>query len=155
MGICTETWTLGGSLNLGCVADTQQQYENGAHILDLCGQGMAAENVMLSYLTKLNANSSLCNVIMCKLVYPLAATTFTEEECKAIMWPDLNQGLPAAGFVQTFPSAIVHGPLQYHLNIPNLFTEQITAHIEVLLKYQDQRSNLTGIFSYMSGEAAL
>jgi len=70
-----------------------------------------------------------------------------------VTWPEPR--LPAAGFVQTFPRAIVHGPLQYHLNIPNLFTEQITAHIEVLLKYQDQRSNLTGIFSYMSGEVVL
>jgi len=52
------------------------------------------------------------------------------------------------------PRVLAHGPLSYQgLNIPNLFTEQTTAHIETLLKYQDQLDDPTRVLLRATGEA--
>jgi len=68
----------------------------------------------------------------------------TQTQCMAIMCPILAQGLPATGFVRSFPRAIVHGPWQWGgLNIPNLFTEQLIAHAHTILKFGGQKGNIT------------
>jgi len=96
---------------------------------------------------------SLCNVIMQKLLYPLMATTLTMDQCQKIMSPILAQGLPSAGFVQTFPHTLAHGPLQFcGINIPNLFTEQTLAHIHMLLKFSNQPQDLMGFLLHATGE---
>jgi len=48
-------------------------------------------------------NFSLHNVLLWKLVYPLLATTFTQEQCRKIMSPILAQGLLLVGFVHLPP----------------------------------------------------
>jgi len=71
--------------------------------------------------THLAAEFGMHQMIFQKLEYPLVATTFTQQQCMAIMCPILAQGLLAAGFVRSFPRAIVHGPWQWGgLNILNL-----------------------------------
>jgi len=45
---------------------------------------------------------SLHQVVMKKLLYPLAVTTSNGLQCNQIMWPILQQGLPKMGVVQTF-----------------------------------------------------
>jgi len=98
-----------------------------------------------SRLGRLEGNFSLWNVLLRKLVYPLPATTFTSEQCQTIMSPILAQGLPLAGFVCTFPHALAYGPLKMcGINLPNLFTEQMVAHIHMLLKYSNQPQDLRG-----------
>jgi len=52
-----------------------------------------------SRLGQKEGNFSLHNVILWKLVYPLLATTFTQEQCRKIMSLILTQGLPLAGFL--------------------------------------------------------
>jgi len=82
---------------------------------------------------------SLHNIILQKLVYPLPAMTFTQEQCQSIIPPILAQELLATGFVHMFPHMLTHGPLKFcRVNIPNLFTEQTLAHIHTLLKYSNQ-----------------
>jgi len=67
---------------------------------------------------------SLWQVLLRKLMYPLPATTFTQEQCQTIMSPILAQGLPLADFVWTFLYALVHGLLKFcGISTPNLFME--------------------------------
>jgi len=69
-----------------------------------------------------------------KLTYPLLTTTFSPAQCNQIRAPILARGLPTAGFVWTFPHALVYGPLMYGgADIPNLHTKQTIAHILQLL----------------------
>ncbi len=87
-----------------------------------------------SRLSPQDALFSLKNVVLRKLQYPLVTATFTPQQCSQIMAPILKQGLPKAGVVRTFPRALAHNPLQYGgLDIPNLYTEQIIAHITTIL----------------------
>jgi len=83
-----------------------------------------------SKLNPTDTTSSLQNVILRKLVYPLVTTTLMHQQCHQIMVPILQQGLPKAGVIHTFPRALVHGLLMYGgLAIPHLYMEQMVAHI--------------------------
>ena len=74
--------------------------------------------------------------ILCTLVYPLPATTFTAQECLKIMRPILNAGLPRSGIVRSFPRAVVHGPIGVQgLGIPDLYVCQGAAHMEVASRF--------------------
>jgi len=83
-------------------------------------------------------------MILRKSVYPLVMMTFTKQQCMDIMRPILTQGLPLARFVRSFPWAIMHGPWQWGgLNIPNLYTEQLIAHIHTILKFGSNLAEIT------------
>jgi len=108
---------------------TRWEHTNRTYLISIA-KNMATTNALRC----INCTFSLCNVIL-KLVYPLPAMIITESECNQIMHFILNQGLSSVGVVQTFPCALAHGPLNYNgLNIPNLFMEQMTAHVETLVK---------------------
>jgi len=96
---------------------------------------------------------SLQNVLLCKLVYPLLATTFTKMQCHSIISPILAQGLPSTRFIPTFPHVLAHGPLKFcDINIPNIFTEQTLVHIHMLLKLSNQPQDLMGFLLHASGK---
>jgi len=104
-------------------------------------------------LSRMESIFSLWQVLLRKLGYPLPATTFTQEQCQTIMSPILAQGLPLAGFVWTFPHALVHGPLKFcGISIPNLFMEQTLMHIHTLLKFSNQPQDLTSFLLWAMGE---
>jgi len=65
--------------------------------------------------THLAAEFGLCQVILKKLEYLLVATTFSLQHCNDIMHPILATGLPAAGYVYSFPHrcSIIHRPWQW------------------------------------------
>jgi len=70
-----------------------------------------------------------------KLVYPLAAAKFSEQQCTDILKSLLAARLPAAGIVQTFFRSVLHGP--YTLQgwaFPNLHTEQMTTQNMTILR---------------------
>jgi len=70
------------------------------------------------------------------------------------MHPILAQGLPAAGFVRSFPRVIAHGPWQWgSLNLPNLYTKQIILHIHTLLKFGGWLDDITGSLIQASWKA--
>jgi len=90
------------------------------------------------------AEFGLWQVILKKLEYSLVATTFTLKECNTIMSPILSARLPLAGLTRTFPWAIVYGPWQWGgLNIPNLFTGQMTKHVHMVMEFGCQLSNIS------------
>ena len=86
-----------------------------------------------AHLTRTEAEFSLQQVLAPKLNYPLIATNFDEQQCHEILKPALGQALPAMGLNRHFPQAVTHGPRSHHgLDVPNLFTEQLVAHILML-----------------------
>jgi len=101
-----------------------------------------------------DATFSLKNVVLQKLAYPLVTTTFTHQQCQQIMAPLLQQGLSQAGVIHTYPQALIHGPLQYGgLDIPQLYTEQIIAHVQTVLRYSLDWEDPTGYLLHATGEA--
>jgi len=70
------------------------------------------------------------------------------------MAPILQQGLPKAGVVWTFPQALAHGPLEYSgLEIPHLFTKQTIAHMHTFLQYGPVKEDPMGFLLHTMGEA--
>jgi len=105
-------------------------------------------------LTHTDALFSLQSSILQKLAYPLAVTTFTEQQCAELMKPILGVGLPKIGCVQSMPRAVIHGPLEFSgLNIPNLYTEQAITQIVMLLWHGQCLSEQTGILIRALAEA--
>jgi len=97
-------------------------------------------------LTHTDALFSLRSSIMRKMAYPLAVTTFTENQCQELMKPILNVGLPKIGCNRLMPRALVHGPLGYGgLNIPQLYTEQAVTQLLMLLRFGPNPKDPTGL----------
>jgi len=110
-------------------------------------------HMVAAKLTRSAADFGIRQVLLPKLCYPLVATTFTESQCTEIMKPVLQQGLPLLGVNRNFPRAVAHGPTKYQgLNLPNLHTEQLIAHITTMLKFGPLRDDPTGMLLRSCGE---
>jgi len=97
-------------------------------------------------LTHTDALFSWRSSILQKMAYPLAVTTFTQNQCYELMQPILNVGLPKIGCNRSMPRALVHGPLaKAGLNIPQLYTEQAVTQLLMLLRYGSNCTDPTGI----------
>jgi len=100
------------------------------------------------------AEFSIQQVLYPKLQYPLIITTFSEAQCKDILKPVLNQGLPAMGINHHFLRAVAHGPLKFQgLNLPNLYTKQLITHMMTLLQYGAHHDDPTGELLRANGKA--
>ncbi len=105
-------------------------------------------------LTHMDALFSLQSSILWKLAYPLAVTTFTEQQCSDLMKPILSVGLPKIGCNQLMPHAVVHRPLERAgLNIPHLYTEQFITQLTMLLRHGPCASAQTGLLIRALAEA--
>jgi len=110
--------------------------------------------MMVLRLNQHDATFSLRNVILRKILYPLATTTFSKDQCNRIMWPLLQTGLAKGGIVRTLPRALVHGPLQYGgLDLPDLHTEQTVMHLKMLLRFGNDGNHPTGFLLQATAEA--
>jgi len=141
--------TLGGRLAPDGNNETEAQYL----------QEVAVEWARKMARTKLNradAKFSLRQVLVPKLLYPLTTTDFLKEQCYTILKPILVSALLTMGINQHFPQAVVHGPQSHQgLEIPNLFMEQICAHIMTLLRFGSQHQDPTGHLIHINAEAFL
>jgi len=105
-------------------------------------------------LNRADAKFSLCQVLAPKLIYPCIATNLSEEQCYNIIKPVLVSALLAMGINQHFPWAVVHDPRSHQdLGIPNLFTDQLCAHIMILLRFSSQPHDPTGHLIQVKAEA--
>ena len=78
--------------------------------------------------------TAMNTTILKSLEYPLAATTFSEDELTSILAPALLSGLPSSGLCRTFPRAILYGPPQVQgLGVHNLYHTQGIRHVKDIL----------------------
>ena len=88
---------------------------------------------------------SLHTGILKTLEYPLAATTFTEEDCRLLMSPLLKVGLSRSHIVRSMPRSIVHAPSSAGgFAVPNLYVEQGVAHIKAFVTFARSTTAITG-----------
>ena len=88
---------------------------------------------------------SLHTGIFKTLTYPLAATTFSDAQCRALTSPLLQVGLSRSHIVRSMPRAVVHGPVSSGgLAVPDLFVEQGVAHLTAFLSFGRSSTSITG-----------
>ena len=79
--------------------------------------------------------TALNTTILKSLEYPLAATTFSQQELTSIIAPALTSGLPSCRLCQSFPRAILYGPPSAQgLGIHNLYHTQNIRHIKDIIE---------------------
>ena len=87
------------------------------------------------------------------LEYPLAATTFSELECRELVAPLLKVGLSRSHIVRSMPRDIVHGTSNVGgLALPQLYVEQGIAHLRTYLQFGRSRQYITGFLLRASME---
>jgi len=116
---------------------------------------MWGRNMVRANLNQMDAEFSLQQVLLPKLLCPLMITNFTKEQCQDILRPALlTSELPAMGINQHFPRAVIHSPKSHQgLDIPNLYTKQLCTHIVTLLRFQPQPKDPTGHLIHAKAKA--
>ena len=88
---------------------------------------------------------SLQTGIFKTLTYPLAATTFTDTECRSLCSPLLQIGLSRSHIVRSMPRAVVHGPTATGgFAVPDLYVEQAVAHLTAFIGFGRSVTSITG-----------
>jgi hypothetical protein len=88
-----------------------------------------------------------------KLFYPLAATTFTREECDEIMKPVLNTALSHSGYNCHIARALVYGPLELlGIGCQDMYIEQGISHIQRFVDKPQLSEDITGFLLQTSME---
>ena len=104
-----------------------------------------ADNSRTGHLNKVAAWLNLTSTILRQVYYVLPATTFTQAQCDTIMAPCFRGGLPAAGYMRSFPRVILQAPYKYFgLGITNLYHEQGIQHLLALLRHGSNPNDITG-----------
>jgi len=107
-----------------------------------------------AHLTHSKTIFSIYSSILWKIAYPLALTTFNEQQCMEIMCPILQASLPKIGCIQTMPRIVVHAPISLvGLNILNLYMEQLVTQLLMLLQYGSQLEEMMCILIWALAEA--
>ena len=70
-----------------------------------------AGKVRIGHCSQQKAWRALHTNISAKLKFPLAACTFTEQECKSIMYPAVKAALPRSGITATLATYVREGPV--------------------------------------------
>ena len=103
-----------------------------------------ADLVRSGRLTRTEAWFSLMHCMMKTLEYPLMATSLSHAQCKTIMQPLLDAGLPALGINRHLTRSVVHGPRRYQgLGIPDLWVLQGILKVWLTIAHGDA-STITG-----------
>ena len=85
--------------------------------------------------SQLEAWQALHSNISAKLKYPLPACSFTETECKSILYPAIRSALPKAGIASNLVGLVRDGPLDYGgAGVISLYHYQGTARTAVLVE---------------------
>ena len=101
------------------------------------------------------AETAMKTTVWRTLCYPLAATTFTEKECKYITSPIYKSALPVMGLQRRFARTLLHGhTTDLGLGVSNLYHEQLAAHMDILVRHKPT-STLTGKLLNASLESIL
>jgi len=83
-----------------------------------------------------NAWHCLNSTIMKTLEYPLMATTLTEEDSGAIMWPLLQAALPKCPVQKCFTRKVMFGTKRSQgIDIPSITVTQTVQHVQAIIRY--------------------
>ena len=103
-----------------------------------------ADRLRISFLSESETVQAIQTSIMKKLEYPLLAMTLTREQCDNILKPLLRTALPRTRINRNFCGKTLRAPGGFlGLNFPCLYTSQVIAHMECLLRHGGQ-STITG-----------
>ena len=84
--------------------------------------------VKMGHPSQLEAWQAIHSNITAKLKYPLPACSYTEEECKSILYPALKAALPKAGLASNLVTEVRDGPLEFGgAGVLSLYHQQGTA----------------------------
>jgi len=102
------------------------------------------DNAHTRHLNKLAAWLNLISTILWQVHYIVPATMISQAQCNQTMSPCYWWGLLAAGYMWSFPWAILQAPFKYFgLEITNLYYEQGIQHILALLWYGTNPNDTT------------
>jgi len=102
------------------------------------------ENTRTAHLDCTAAWLNITTSLIQQIYYVLPATTFTPPQSERIMRPCLSNGLAAAGYMRSFPQAILCAPYKYYgLNLMDMYTEQGIQHILAALQFGHSLDDLT------------
>jgi hypothetical protein len=75
------------------------------------------------------------------LEYFLVATTFTKEQCKALLRPILKVALPKCKVQRNLPRKLVHGTLRTRgLNLLDIYWTQLVEHLQSITRHMNPNS---------------
>jgi len=93
---------------------------------------------------RINATNVWCclnSTIMKTLEYPIMATTLTEDESGAIMWPLLQAALPKCRVQKRFPRKVMFGTKRSHgIDIPSISVTQTVQHVQAIIRHGHRSS---------------
>jgi len=120
-------------MHTGGLPGTRQKQQNPTPVLLTKTQSWL-DNACTGHLNRVAAWLNLTSTILWQLHYVLPSTTFTQMQCDSIMAPCFRGGVLAAGYMRSFPWAILQAPYKYFgLGITNLYHEQGIQHLLALL----------------------
>ena len=119
-----------------------------------------ATQVKAGFLSSSDVWTSMTTGIFKGLQYPLPALTLTYDECRSILTPVIDAGLPRCGLTRKMPLAIRDGPLKAGgLGLPNLYLSMGVSRVQKLVEHlwrQTPTQNLLGCnFSNLLLEAGI
>ena len=89
--------------------------------------------------------ASYQTTILRSLVYPLASTTLTKQQCRAIMAPVKTATLQGIGVLRSLPLPIAYGPVSsFGMNIEDLYVHQGLEHLTRLVTFYTCPNDITG-----------
>ena len=103
-----------------------------------------ADRIRSGHIQQRDAWHYLQSTIKRTLLYPLLATTLSEDDCRRVEAPALEAGLQAAGMPSNMPRDVVFGPEKYlGLDHGSLHHTQGAKHIQAILDF-GKTNTITG-----------
>jgi len=149
LGNNSQTGTLGSAMDFGSSDCTRWEFQGEIHIFAIGGTGMDSQNEKIAFDTPQGHIQSM-ELILCKLAYSLAVTTFTETTMSRYHEANFMGMTPKAGCLRQWSLT----PLRYAgLNIPSLYMEQFVTQLTMALQYGDKQEDTTRLLIFAMAES--
>jgi len=99
------------------------------------------DRIQTKHINATNVWCCLNSTITKTLEYPLMATTLTEEDLGAIMWPLLQAALPKCRVQKHFPRKVMFGTKRSQgIDIPSISVTQTVQHVQAIIRHGHRSS---------------
>ena len=107
-----------------------------------------ASQITAGFLPASDIWTSMTSGIMKALQYPLPALLLTRDECRTILTPVIDAGLPRCGITRKIPLPIRNGPIALGgLGLPDLFLHMGVARVQKLVEHMWQSTPTTKLLA--------